>query len=288
MSESSQPVPPPKEKEVEILFNYHVDEERDKEVGVELSKFNLNFRRQPKDPRDLKLHQIITAPIDESTLPKKVDLRADWKILDQGSLGSCVSNSVAACIRHARIRDKRTVYDPSRLYIYWFGRFIEGTVSEDSGLYVRDAYKAVDTYKVCSENNWPYNIDRFTDKPAPHAVAAASTHNGFKYIAVPQDRVMIKKNLADGYPISFGADLWEDFMSAEVARTGKVPMPDFTQESIGGHCMSIIGYDDDAKVFIIANSWSTTWGDGGFAYIPYDYILNKDHVSDFWTVRSSL
>ncbi|CAJ1337230.1 unnamed protein product [Effrenium voratum] len=40
--------------------------------------------------------------------------------------------------------------------------------------------------------------------------------------------------------------------------------------------MLIVGYSDRQKVFIIRNSWGTSWGDGGYGYVPYDYICNDD------------
>lgn len=276
-------------KEVEILFNYHVDEDRDNEIGVPLSKFNLNFRKQPKDPRDIKFKTILHEPIDESTLPLKVDLTKDYKILDQGSLGSCVANSVAGCIRYARIRDSRTIFDPSRLYIYYYSRQIEGTIDEDAGCYIRTAYKCVDQFRTCGENNWPYVVDRFREEPPDHCKQAALTHKRFAYVRVNHKEAYLRKCLAEGYPVSVGFDLTESFMSLDTARTGYVKTPDWTkEESVGGHCMTLVGYDHDKKHFIVANSWSESWGDKGFCYIPYDYVLDKEHVSDLWTVRSYL
>ena len=37
-----------------------------------------------------------------------------------------------------------------------------------------------------------------------------------------------------------------------------------------------VGYNDRQKCFIIRNSWGTSWGDRGYAYVPYDYICNSD------------
>ena len=44
-----------------------------------------------------------------------------------------------------------------------------------------------------------------------------------------------------------------------------------------GHAMTIVGYDDDEQVFIIANSWGTVWGDNGYFYLDYAFVNN-----DFW------
>ncbi len=39
---------------------------------------------------------------------------------------------------------------------------------------------------------------------------------------------------------------------------------------MGGHAISIVGYDDSKNAFIIRNSWSEEWGDKGFGYVAYD------------------
>ena len=56
---------------------------------------------------------------------------------------------------------------------------------------------------------------------------------------------------------------------------------------VGGHALCIVGYDDNIAggVFKIANSWGKEWGDSGYFYMPYDFILNGDCASDFWTIK---
>jgi len=43
-----------------------------------------------------------------------------------------------------------------------------------------------------------------------------------------------------------------------------------------GHIMTIVGYDDDNKDFIIANSWGDNWGDKGYFYMDYEFFKNND------------
>jgi hypothetical protein len=45
-----------------------------------------------------------------------------------------------------------------------------------------------------------------------------------------------------------------------------------TGEGLGGHAVSIVGYNDVDRYFIIRNSWNTTWGEAGFGNISYDDI----------------
>lgn len=277
-----------REKTEPVVIARHLDGERDEQVGVNLSRYNLNYVFQPKDRRDFKLKALWKDTIDVTKLPTKVDLSQNWgKMLDQGDLGSCVSNSVAYAIRYTRQKEGLSAFDPSRLFIYYFGRVIEGGApNEDTGLFIRDGYKSVAQYSVCSERNWPYIVEKFSVKPNDYAMSAAKQHRQFSYYAVDQDLPHLKKCLADGYPVSFGMTVFESFMSTPVARTGQVPIPKYdTENQLGGHAITIVGYDDSTKTFKISNSWGDTWGDKGFCYIPYDYVLNKDYCDDFWSPR---
>ncbi len=269
----------------------HVSEERDKEVGIPLSKFKLNYSFQPKDPRDKKLKYTYEAPVDEALLPSKVDLSQEWgPIYDQGTLGSCVANSCAYCIRWVRIKKKLSLYEPSRLFIYYFGRLIEGLdVNEDSGMFIRSAYKAVQKYSVCSEDNWAYDPEHVSTQPDEKAISAAKIHRKFEYLKVSQKLPYIKKCLADGYPISFGCTIYDSFMTPEVAKSGVWvydPKRDTEETSLGGHAMSVVGHDDGTRMFTICNSWGPQWGKGGFCQIPYDYLLDKTKANDFWSPRT--
>lgn len=275
------------ERTQNVVDIHHIDEERDAEVGVEISKFNLNYTFQPPDLRDYKLRSVLKEAIDPQSLPKKVDLRGEWgDIMDQGSLGSCVANTVSGCIRFVRRKLNMTVYDPSRLYIYYYGRKIEDfPVEEDTGMYIRSGYKSVAKYSVCAERNWPYKEDIFDQEPSEYAQSAARTHRVFDYYNLDPDPLELKKCLADGYPISFGAAVFESFMSATTARTGVVPVPKPRERSLGGHAMTIVGYDEEKQHYLVANSWSANWGDKGFCYFPYEYMHNGIMCGDYWSPR---
>ena len=54
---------------------------------------------------------------------------------------------------------------------------------------------------------------------------------------------------------------------------------------MGGHAIAAVGYDDDKEYFIVRNSWGTEWGDNGYCYIPYTYLLNKNLANDFWKLE---
>src|SRR4051794_11919093 len=80
-----------------------------------------------------------------SQLPSSVDLRAGCPktVYDQGRLGSCTANAIAAAYEYGLIRQQLADFTPSRLFIYYNERVIEGTVDCDCGAMIRDGIKTV-------------------------------------------------------------------------------------------------------------------------------------------------
>ena len=240
------------------------------------------LKKSPPDSRD-KMH----APLPKLVqLPTSVDLRpAMPPVLDQGQLGSCTSNATSNALRYLLKKEKRIVFQPSRLYIYWNTRVnIEGVAgSEDSGCCIRDVCKAVQKYHACQEVVWPYVESQFSVAPSLLAYKNANLYRNVSYASVSQDLVIMQKTLASGYPIVVGIQVYDSFETDAVAATGQVPMPAIATEScLGGHCVLIVGYDTVKACFIGMNAWGTGWGAAGYFYIPFAYMLNPDLASDFW------
>src|SRR5450759_909977 len=85
------------------------------------------------------------APVEMAgALPISIDLRPQCPpVYDQGQLGSCTANAIAGAIEFDRMKQKLADFVPSRLFIYYNERVIEGTVRSDSGAMIRDGIKSV-------------------------------------------------------------------------------------------------------------------------------------------------
>jgi C1A family cysteine protease len=220
-------------------------------------------------------------------LPTSIDLRSKCPpVYDQGQLGSCTANGAAAAVEFDQRKQRAKVFTPSRLFIYYNERAIEGTIPQDSGAQVRDGIKSVATVGAPPENLWPYNTNKFADRPPNSVFAAAKRDLVASYARVSQSLSQMQGCLAEGYPFVFGFTVYDSFESAKVARTGIVPMPSSGEKVAGGHCVVAVGYDDAKRVFIIRNSWGKSWGMKGYCTMPYEYLLNSHLASDFWTIRS--
>ncbi len=219
-------------------------------------------------------------------LPTKVDLRGSKmpKVYDQGELGSCTANAIGAAFEFGQIKQGQKDFMPSRLFIYYNERAVEGTIDTDSGAMIRDGMKSVAKLGVCTEETWPYDIPRFTDKPTGKAYTEAKKHQALVYRRVLGQLHQMQGCLAQGYPFVFGFSVYESFMTPEVATTGKVPLPPRGEQLLGGHAVLAVGYDDALQSFIVRNSWGPKWGIKGYCEMPYGYLTDPQLARDFWAV----
>lgn len=220
-------------------------------------------------------------------LPIKVDMRDHCpKVYDQGQLGSCTANAIGGAMEFDFFKEKvKDVFTPSRLFIYYNERVIENTVESDSGAQIRDGIKSVAAQGAPHESSWPYDIAKFKEKPSPGAYDDALKHKATEYQRLVQTTSQMKGCLAAGNPFVFGFTVYSSFESAEVAKTGRVPMPGSGEAVLGGHAVLAVGYDDAEQRFIVRNSWGTGWGMQGYFTIPYAYLTDTHLASDFWTIK---
>lgn len=220
-------------------------------------------------------------------LPSAVDLRSECPpVYDQGQLGSCTANAIGGAIEFDQRKQGTKEFVPSRLFIYYNERVMEDTVNQDAGAQIRDGIKSVVKLGAPPESDWPYDIAKFTQKPPQQAYQDAIQDLVASYARVTQSLGQMQGCLASGYPFVFGFTVYESFESEAVASTGIVPMPASGERAVGGHAVVAVGYDDTKRTFIVRNSWGADWGDKGYFYMPYEYLLTSDYADDFWTVRS--
>jgi C1A family cysteine protease len=240
---------------------------------------------QLPDLRDarLKIDAVTSLPssVDLSTAPDMPP------IYDQGQLGSCTGNAIAGAVDYDNHKITGTFWTPSRLWIYYQERVIEGTVAQDAGAQIRDGIKSVAQLGVCPETDWPYDISTFAQAPPKKDYTDALKDRAVSYQAVTQDLFGMKSVIASGLPIVFGFTVYESFESPAVASSGIVPMPAPNEQIVGGHAVVLVGYDDAVDRFRVRNSWGTSWGQKGYFEMPYLYVTSGSLASDFWVVQQT-
>jgi C1A family cysteine protease len=215
-----------------------------------------------------------------------VDLRPGCPpVYDQGELGSCTAQAIAGAIEFDQRRQGLPTFTPSRLFIYYNERVIEHSVEDDHGAMPRDGIKVVARLGAPPEPDWPYDIDRFAERPAERAYRDAEEHRVSRYERMARDLAHLRGCLASGFPFVFGFAVYEGFEGAAVARTGRLEMPGAGERLIGGHAVLAVGYLDAERRFIVRNSWGPGFGMDGYFTIPYDYLLERRLSADFWTIR---
>ena len=141
-------------------------------------------------------------------------------------------------------------------YTYYVADFLMSTGVPDESCFPYDVNQIEGTEPSC--DNVCADVASRVEKITGWAYIAPHATN---YLPNPDQ---IKAVLVDK-PVPCGMFTYEDLQYY----TGGVyePLPD--QESLGGHLVHIIGYDDSQSCWIVKNSWGTNWGESGFFRIAY-------------------
>jgi len=216
-----------------------------------------------------------------------VDLRENCPdVYNQYELGSCTANALGAAYQYEQIRQKKDDFIPSRLFIYYNERVIEGTVNADAGALIRDGIKTMVKEGVCPEKMWKYKPWKFKKKPKKECYTVAKDNQVLEYLRItPHSLYEVKNCLSDGFPISFGFMIFESMMTERVATTGYVPVPGKSEKPIGGHAVLAVGYDDKKNALLVRNSWGKEWGIDGYFWLPYEFVSQANMSADYWTIR---
>lgn len=247
----------------------------------------FGWRPDKPDHRDYKFKIERLLPIQPVYLSDKYNLALPY---DQGDIGSCTGNGLSfAC--HFALLNKNVSgkpiapFRPSRLFIYYYERVIENTVSIDAGAEIRDGIKVLAAQGIPSEDAWIYDTTQFATKPSDYAISCGKKLTSLRYESLDNTNKQLLVNaLLQGLPIVFGVTVYTSFMSDYVAATGIVPYPGKDETVEGGHCMVIVGYSQQYDAFIVRNSWGVHWGQDGYCRIPAAYLCNPDLATDFWVV----
>jgi C1A family cysteine protease len=240
------------------------------------------WRPDLPDHRDFKFSLTMKTP---TPVPPKVDLRALMPpIQDQGDLGSCTAHATVALLEHNTITIGQPLEPLSRLFTYYNARAVENSTASDTGAMLRDVISSLAADGVCPETDWPYDPTQFAAKPTDAAYTDAATKKISVYARLNGlDDMLVC--LASGHPFVFGFTVYTTFESDQVASTGLLSVPATSESALGGHAVCAVGYDTDAQVLIVRNSWGPTWGQAGHFMMPFDYVTNANLADDFWTVR---
>jgi C1A family cysteine protease len=268
----------------------------------------------PPDARDLTAeHPLVRpllaasgvpAPTTAASVPASIDLRAGCSpVVNQGQWQTCTACATVSLVEYMERKAFGQSSQTSILFTYKLSRNLKQTTG-DTGSNLRAAMGSVALFGVVDEKYWPYTQSDPDQEPTPFCYALASNFRSTKYyrldpVGSQPSAVLnqIRSTLSAGLPLVFMFSVYKDAIAQSEQNGGCIPYPASNDTSTGGHGVLAVGYDDAKRIsnktpgydtvgaLLIQNSWGTGWGEAGFGWLPYRYVLEGGAV-DWWSLTS--
>lgn len=261
-----------------------------------IKSISTNFLRDPLQGRDPTINIDLSHPL--STNIANIDFRHKLTpVKNQYSIGSCSVFAILALLEmeHQKELSSMFVYFKSRTLPKHMGG--KG-VSPDNilGVNARCVLKTIQYVGCCEEPDWKYQKDLISIMPDDSVCNLAKKYKIGRFYRVdilsenPNKTLQKIKNLLQNeIPVSCAFNMPVSIKSENTARSGMVDYAWLTKYS---HAVTLVGYDDTYKrngqegCLIFKNSWGTEWGDSGFGYLPYSFVLHKK-CYDMWIIHTN-
>jgi len=217
----------------------------------DFNQYVFNLIKSPVDNRDFLLESIYPEKVE---LPKTWDMRPLlFPIKNQGTQGTC-SAQTAACIKEYQEKLDIGLSEPfSPQFIYNLR-----SNQHSSGMIPRDTMNILSKVGIIKESQYPYNsTNKIT--AALKKEAANFVISGYAQIGTVDS---LKKALFANGPCYIGFPVF----NANKMEFWKQDFPN--QPALGGHAVTVVGYTENS--FIIRNSWSEQWGEGGYTFYKFE------------------
>jgi len=257
----------------------------------------------PADPRDFHL-RAPTVNVDQ--LPDRVDLSSLLPpVMDQRNVSACVGYAVAETAYTVLRKDgHKRPYVPSPVFIYREARAIDdasepGSLAHDWGTYIRSGFKVINKLgmpsisdlrprfmaaDIANPTTEEFSVRSiWRRQPAAFVYREGEQRQMLEYYRLPGLADLLGC-LADGWCAAMGINVMRSFYGSNGQPLKDIPDPVPGDRLLGGHAITVYGYDKKAQRLLIFNHWGPTAHQGGPSFtISFNYYTQ--HASDVWTAR---
>ena len=217
------------------------------------------------------------------SLPSAVDHRSDY--LDdyltqpdnQGSCGTCVAFATVHALEAILASWMQPAADMSQSHVWQMSGL---SLSCTNGTSLGRVVGAVTgTRFVVPETVWPYICHSYGSGSCygwleSREIDEASEglfHGASPFNVTNGSSEVLEQALSDGYNVIYAVPVYGNVWSTW-NRSVLIDLPQPGDYYQGGHAILIVGYDRARQEFQFLNSWSDTWGDGGYGRFSYRFI----------------
>lgn len=248
------------------------------------TEFALGWKGEDK-PEEIPSN--IYLDLGNNTLPVRHTIESRLPpIGDQGQYGTCVTwaagynlktllNALDGNYSASQLSDPGRQASPKDLFLA-IPASDKGT--DCGGTNFEPAFRQLIDRGVASMNSVPYTgLGACSQSPDPAVKQEAGKNKLSNFRKIGMGINEIKTYISQNRPVVFGAKLSDNFMTW---RSDQVLSSHSSFANVGQHAyhaMVIVGYDDQKGAngaFRVVNSWGNAWGDRGFIWIDYRFMVN--------------
>jgi len=210
-------------------------------------------------------------------------------VKNQGSTSQCVAYSSALMREYQQF-----IISERQFKLCFAPEFIYNLRSDPSadGMCLSNAMSILEKYGNCTQPDYSSN------NKCPSSISYAIPSYGCVYFkgssSVPTKNSVvanIKNALYTNGPCLVAFNIYQACNpSQDPRKDGRIWIPLPSNVALcesGGHCMTLIGWDD-SNGFLIQNSWGPSWNGNGCIWLPYDDILQPYGPIEIWSVSSGI
>lgn len=247
------------------------------------------------DPRNYKYGILSTIGAQAEQIPPKVSYRNNMPpVFDQGKYGTCIACAIARGMQeyHEMVQGDLPAEGLSPLFLYALCKKRDG-IPDQEGSYPIVALKIMQEIGTCPESILKYsNIEN--GLPSAEKLESVKLY-AMKYKIQTYAQIcgfenknregtveQIKRAIYKEGAVLAAVLVCANFLNPP---GNVIPLPG--GRMLGGHAVCLTGYDDERDAFELRNSWGTNWADGGYAWLPYDFVNHRTDMGwsffEAWT-----